>query len=454
MRFERSKFIVTVIYSIALGLMLLPLQFSNASPLTLQDDELSEMEIMERVASLQRKLESQQIPDRDQAEKDLEALGPRALDHLEPEEIETSDGKERLQRVRIKLEKLAAKAVTVPSTVTLSGNMSLEEILKGISRQTKNDVGFRDGGAPDEISQQTLDVDFKKASFWEVMDDVLKRTDLDIDPYAGEPGQLRIGQMARPNVDPNNPQPPVKKPTIPTARSGIFSLKVTRIDSSRNLLNPQLNYSNLSLQVRWEPRIRPISVDLPMKSVIAIDEFDNKIEVTNPEAVMSGMVQPEIPELEFALNLGLVDRQIEEIKELTATIDAILPGRIETFRFKKIGQQKAGAQQRRAGAIVTFKGVDQNEDLFGVTTQLEFDEQSKALESHQGWAFQNEMYMLKPDGERVDFIGMETIVQDVNRVSVQYFFGEDPKDWTMVYKTPAAIVQLPIKIKFTKIPLP
>jgi hypothetical protein len=212
----------------------------------------------------------------------------------------------------------------------------------------------------------------------------MKQGSLVVDPYAGQPGQLRLTPTPRARIIAANPGigedelkeagvGPEKDPdaeAAPSHVSGIFDLQVVRVNSSRNLANPELNYCNLTVLVRWEPRIRPISIDLPASTIKAIDEYDNPIDVPNPDQVMSGIVQPEIPELEFSIPIGLVDRQIEVINSFEATIDAVLPGRTETFRFKKIGKLKAGNQQSKAGAIVTFGGIQKRTKRSGISSRL------------------------------------------------------------------------------------
>ena len=198
----------------------------------------------------------------------------------------------------------------------------------------------------------------------------------------------------------------------------------------------------------------PISIDVPLKELKAIDEFDKEIQVANPERVLSGIVQPEIPEVEFSIPMKLVDRQIENLKSITAKVDAVLPGRIETFRFRDLADVTPGTQQRKAGAIVTYAGSRQNDDVWGVSIRLGFDETNRALESYQSWVYQNEVFLEDDQGNRVDYLGMESIGGNENEIGVQYFFEVDPSKCSLVYRTPAAIVEVPVTITLKKIPLP
>ncbi len=445
-----------------LSLLIIFLLSNGSSFLVAQDLPDDEMELIERIAELQRELESPQMDDRDTAEKELLKIGTLVLDHLEPATDRTpSDAVQRLNRIRLELDKIAVSEVTQASKVTLAGTMSVTEALSQIRQQTNNDVDFNEE-IPDQFTQQQLTLDLKQVEFWQAINQVMSLTSLEIDPYAGEPGQLRLAPSRAARAAAANPGLPADNPdqkmaaefVLPRDVSGIFDLTVTKINASRNLLNPEQNYCQVTVQVRWEPRLQPISIDLPIATIKALDEFDHPIAVINEEQVIHGVVQPEIPELEFLIPIGLLDRQIEVIKSLEATIDAVLPGRMETFRFKSIGALEIGTEQRKAGAVVTFGGIRKNDDLFGVTVSLSFEDSQNALESHQGWAFNNPMYLEDANGNSIEPIATETLRQDNGEISIQYYFKDDPQDLTLVYKTAAAIVLVPVKILLKNIPLP
>lgn len=420
--------------------------------------KLSDMKLIERVAELQRQIESPDISKRDAAEKELIAHGVRVLDYLEPtNDKTTTDGIQRINRIRATLEKIAVAAVTQCSTVTLKGKMSVATALAKIKKQSGNNVYMPDE-TPDLFKDKEIEIEFKDAPFWEVLADVMEKGDLIVDTYGGDRGLLvltptdeaRIAAAAPAGAKP----PKVAKTKIPRNVSGIFDLAVTQVSAARNLTNPKLNYCNLHVLIRWEPRVTPISIVLPASTIKAVDEFDSPIEITNKEAVMSGTVQNEIPELEFTIPIGLLDRQIEEIKSFDARIDAVLPGRVETFKFKKLGKLEVGAKQTKAGATVTFGGIEKNEDLFGVNISLGFDEEHNALESHQSWVYNNTVELRNDAGDVIEPLAYEGVRQTNNQITIRYYFDKDPKPLSLHYKTPAAIVKVPVKISLKKIPLP
>lgn len=408
-----------------------------------------EMEMIDDIARLQFQLKSVQIPERDTAEKELIAMGEIVLDHLEEAEAsDSSDYRERVLRVRTELEKIAVKKNTQASNMKVeAGKISMQDLLKSIKKQTGNDVVLGRGVL---LETSNKEIEFKTGGqfeFWNVLNQLMDQTGLQIDPYDGESGQLALAESF------TRPGQGQVKPEVLADYSGVMRFQLTRIDSTKNLLLPSVNSSRFNVLVRWEPRITPIAIDFPYSSVELIDEFDQKVP-SEQEGVYTGIVTPGIPQMEFLVATSLIDRQVEKIKSLKGEIEAVLPGRVETFRFKNIAEMEEDTYQVKAGAKVTFGGIDKNEDLWGLRLSLSFDEENNALESHQAWVYNNEIYLVDEDGNKYEPIGSETFQQTNDQVGILYYFGDDPKEMDLHYRTPAAVVKVKIPFVITEIPLP
>ena len=426
-----------------LNVFLFVATISPAGWLVAQDDE---METINRIVVLQKQLESGKISERDAAQKELIAIGPLALDYLDPPTDDTTtDARERLAKIRKVLETKAAESIANASKLTLVGEMTVQTALETIEKKTGNKVVCE---FP-QILERTVKLSSEDVEFWKVMEELLSKTGLIVDAYGGEANQIKLIPAQS-----QNPQAPADKREVPTAYAKIFQLQASSVVSSMNLSSPEQSYTDLSLRVRWEPRLRPISVDMPMSSVKVEDEFGDEVKISQPDRVVYGMVQPELPEVEFNLRLPRIDRQIEQLESITARIDAVLPGRVESFRFKNLSEQKKGRKIQKGGATVTYGGIRKNEDLWSIIVSLSFEEENNALESHQGWVFQNPVYLQNDKGEKEESIGSETMQQDNSMVTIKYFFLKEPKNRTLVYKTPSAIVKMPVDIKLVKIPMP
>ncbi len=416
-----------------------------------------EMKVAEQINDLQKMLDSPDIEKQDQAEKDLIAIGTAVLDYLEnPGEKSTTQKNERLGRIRKSLEALAIRENTSASKFTLKGKTTMQEALNELKRQTGNKVAFREGLA-DVYGSTELEVDLEDVSFWQAVDVILEKGTCAIDVYSGTPGTITIVPTNDHPAHANGGAPggpKIELPEVPRFSEGLFNVSVSSVTCSRNLENPATDYTQLNLRLRWEPRIRPISIDLPCKEMKLIDEFDGKINVSNPESVLSGLVQAEVSEIEFSLPLQLIDRDIAEIKSFECQIDAVLPGRTEVFKFENLGEVDESTSISKSGVVVTYEGFTQNEDLFAINAKFGFEEGAGEVDSHLNWIYDNEVYLENSDGEKFPNFGQNTRSKDETGITIQYLFDFDPSEYTLVYKSPAAIARIPVKVIIKKIPLP
>ncbi len=422
-----------------------------------------EVALMQQVQSLIDQLNSGAIEDRDVAQEELISLQPDALDFIDvPNKDATTDFIERLLAVRKALEAKAVQQTTQPTTVSVDGVFSLEDALKKIATQTGNNIALREG-VPPEVSQRKIEISFQAAPFWEAIQSVMQQSDLEVDLYGGTANSIvlvpRRPTDARMRVPPpagkDAPATVKTNPAPPQTTTGVLAVQVNRVDASRILNAPNLDYTSLNMLIRWEPRVQPISIELSQATLKIVDDQGNTIAPLR-QTPISAAVQTEIPELSFPVNIPLIDRKVNSIKTINGTLDAVLPGRTETFRFGDLESVEDGAAQTKSGATVTFGGIKANEELFGVTVGLSFEDQSNELDSHQAWAFENEAYLVDPDDPqtRHEAVAYETVARNGQEVVVEYFFEVEPTLYDLVYQTPAAIVSVSFDFELENIPLP
>ncbi len=414
---------------------------------------------MEQVQTLIDQLNSGAIEDRDSAQEALAALDPDALDYIDvPDKNATTDFVERLLAVRKTLEAKAVEKATQPTKVSLEGEFSVEQALKKISSQTGNKIALREGVSPD-VAESQITLSLEDAPFWQAIHRVMQQSNLEVDLYGGTANSIvlvpRTPNPADPRADDGNVVATEKKTTLPQTTTGILAVQVNRVDAARILNAPNLNHTTLNMLIRWEPRVQPISIELSQATLKIIDDQENTITPLKQNSI-SAAVQTEIPELSFPVNIPLINRSVNSIKKITGTLDAVLPGRTETFRFSALEKVEDGASQSKSGATVTFGGIKANEELFGVTVGLSFDDQSNELDSHQGWTFENEAYLVDPSNPRIrhETVAYETVAQNGQEVVVEYYFEVDPAPFDLVYQTPAAIVSVSFDFELNDIPLP
>jgi hypothetical protein len=399
----------------------------------------------DQVKSLVRLLNSPVLTSREEAQQKLIELGPRVLDFLPvPTERTSAEEKQRLGQIRDKLQKAQAEASVKATYVTLTGEKKLSEIVAEMQKQTGNAIVDQRERLDQQGGDPLVKVDFQNLSFWQAMDQLLDQTGLTVYPYVE---QDAVGFENRPEND----LPRMKRPV---AYSGAFRMEAMDLLAKRNLRNTEDRRVQLTMEVAWEPRLDPITVQQRMTDIKALDDQGNPIELEDTEGVLEPQILPGDLTTELLVPLKLPSRDVKQIASLKGKLTAMVPGRVETFRFNDLAAK--GVEQRRAGVAVILDQVRRNNEIWELRVLVRFDKAAGALESHRGWVFNNEAYLETKDGQRINYDGFETTRQTEQDVGMAYYFDleKGPQGLTFVYKTPSIVTQLPIEYEIKNLDLP
>ncbi len=414
--------------------------------------QIEEMKTIDKIGPLQKQLDSGSFDERDEAEKELIKLGPVVLDYLDdPSEDFSSDKNERLIRIRKQLEQAAIRVATSPSKISLSGTMTVKEAISEIKLQSDNVLGLAEG-YDESVLEKEIEIDLKDATFWQAATEVMNRGGFQTVVYGSMPGQLTI--IPIPPVQPDAIDQAQAAPVLPRDESGIFSTRVVSVSSAKNLIAPQLDYTRVELVIQWEPRLNPVSIEMPLSEVKVVDDQGKPLELSNTQGTISGLVQAGVSQVEMSITLKHVTRKVQGIKSLTAKLDCVLPGRREKFRFDSLGTIEGEPSISKAGMIVQYMGYEENEDLYGVNIRIAMEDPATELESHLQWIYDNPLFLVSEDGKREPSIGQQGGGMDEEGMLLQYFFVEDPSNFSLLYESPGAIVSVPANISLKNIPLP
>jgi hypothetical protein len=407
-----------------------------------QGEPVDPATLQTRVNRLVRQLDSNSLAERVAAEQALVELGPRALELLPAVTPRTSaEVKDRLGRVRTVLEKRAAEQAAEASVVTLEGEMTLAAALAALEKQTGNRVtGLRSDNEATQVK-----VDFKDAPFWQALDSLLDQANLTINTFGGTPNALTV--MAAPEGQ--------RPRSEGAAYQGVFRFDPLRIEAVRNLRNPDVQQMRLTLEVSWEPRVTPLSLEQPLDALTATSTEGNRLAIDNSRGSLTASTNADIASVELEIPFELPGRDVKEIASLQGSVSALIPGLTETYVFDNL--QARGVENRKAGVTVVFDQMRKNQDLYEVRIRVRLDQANDALASHlAAWIFSNEAHLQDAAGKQIESVGREGYLQAANEAGVVYRFDleEAPTGYKFVYKTPAAIVKTPVEYELKNIPLP
>ena len=397
-----------------------------------------------KVRRLVRQLDSPQLLERNRAEEELIGIGAAVLDLL-PSEPDPArpEVDQRLARIRQKLQRAGAEATLQPSLVTLRGEMPVSKILAAIQEQTGNKIidGRREAGVEDD---RQIKVQFSKTPFWKALDRVLDDSGLTLYPYA-EQKAVKVMPKTR----------AVRPRSQRASYSGPLRFEPIALLAQSDLRDPTGDSLRIRVEVSWEPRIAPVNLQLKISDLKVSDGEGKPIKLEEKEANLEIPVEPESNTKELVIPLSLPPRDTQQIGRLTGTLTALVPGKVETFRFDDLEKAKK-VEKRVAGVTVTLEEVRKNNKLWEVRTLVRFDDASGALASHRTWIFNNPSVLEGKDGKPVAYDTVETYRQTPEETGLAYlFFLEKPlAEYTLVYKTPGMVFALPFPFEFKAIPLP
>lgn len=412
-------------------------------------------ELQQQVERLTRQLNDDQAERRDEAEQALLNLAP--LDNAEqcdayldvlpqpvdgmPEEVRL-----RLTRLRHEIETKQSKLTLSASRLSLSADkMDLPSVFEAIHKQTGNQLSDHREQFGQDATPHLVSLEIDDEEFWPAVDKVLDQANLSLYAYSGEQTLAVVNRESEEAARSGR-----------ASYAGPFRIEANEVVSQRNLRVPTQQGTRVELEIAWEPRLQPIALSQPIDAIEVTGNDGRAIEPTSPQAVLDVEVQPGSHATELTIPLTLPPRSVTSLAKLQGKMSALVPGRVVEFRFTDLAQAKE-VEQQRGGVRVILDGTRKNQALWEVHMRLQVLGKEAGLESHRGWVFQNMTYLLNPQGEVVDHVGFETTRQSEHEVGLAYFFDLSDDEigaYTWVYRTPAAIVRVPIEYELKNVPLP
>ena len=405
-------------------------------------------DIAPKVRTLIKQLDASEQSKREAAEKELIALGQDVLPLLPVVTSRTpAEMKNRLKRVRDALLALAVEASTKAAYVTLTGEMTLSEAMAGIEKQTGNRLVDQRGEMMQETPDPKITLALEKAPFWLALDTVLDAANLQLYNYDVESGALAYmarGEGALSRVGRGS-------------YGGLFRLEPTKVESNADLRNPANKSLRLTVDVAWEPRVRPVVLEVTRADIKAIDEAGATVETDGGDETLEFPVEGTNAGVELDFPFKLPPRSVKQIASIKGKLSALVLGRVEEFEFTDLDKAK-GVEQERGGVTVVMKECRKNDEIYDIQVRVKFDKAGNALDSHRGWIYNNECFLLDKAGNKIDNAGLEATLLAANEVGLAYKFdlGEETsaKGYKFIYKTPAAIIKLPVEFELKGIELP
>ncbi|WP_169975395.1 hypothetical protein [Tautonia rosea] len=406
--------------------------------------------LRDRVAQLVERLGEEGTETRDSAEEALTKLGDRILPLLpDPAEVEDVDLRDRITRIRSALEESSTENVSEATRITIQGEgIRLSEALRELQRQSGNRISDLRELYGQDATNPALDLQIEDLPFLEAFDRIAEKAGLDPIFYTGDG---TIGLLTRGAMEYGPGEATGSAPTIYT---GPFRVSLNQVAAQHDLTTGTRS-TNAQVMVVWEPRLRPMLMNLDVSNVEIVDDRGQVVQPSVSEEAGTVVLRPENPTAELNLNMTSPDRQAQQLDRLKVRATLTVPSGNEVFRLD-LGAPNASQEQ---GEVTVSVGrVEVDGFVWKVDVRVNYEGQSEAFETYQQGLFNNRIWLQRPDGSRFDQNGgFNQIGASNNSMAFQYLFVDapgEPSNYQLVYETPGAVTEIPLEFEFTDIPLP
>jgi len=343
------------------------------------------------------------------------------------------DANERLKNLLVEPE---ASPVIQATTVTLRGKrMPVAEVLKAIVIQTGNQVTV-----DERLGKIEVDLFLDRAPFWQALDVVADAAELAV----GDSNEKSLILYQRGEMLPRKDN---------AVYAGPLRFCPTAIQARRDLRSAEAGNMRVSVEVSWEPRLRPIVLIQPFKSLQAIDDKQQNLVFDGlAEGSIAVQLDADSASSAYDIPLKLPDRTVQSISSLKGKLNLLAAGKVETFTFDKLDGAKP-IDKKLGNATVTLEDVRKNQDIWEVRMRIKFAETADSLAPHlASWVLDNEA----TEGKVVTNEGFETTALSTNEVGVAYLFDlpDGPAKYKFVYRSAATVHVLPIEYELRDLKLP
>jgi hypothetical protein len=321
-----------------------------------------------------------------------------------------------------------------PKTFTLKvSNPTLGDVLRELPEQTGLTVT-----APGLDRKTPCPAPFDRTPFWSALDQAAAKTGAKI--VLGDHGrQVTLAKRTGP------PQP--------SSVDGPFRVAVRQV-------NPRLDYDtgktfvDLTLDVHWEPRFPVFRLDgQPTLTALAADAGTPTAQPVKAMTAPTGCLFTTTVRIEGVPRSATKLTRVAGRFDVTAS-PAMLPFVFENLAgpFPVVGKPPPGSDPRVSAVLKRFEPVS---DLWEAEIDVTYPK-GPEFESFESWVTENRARLVSPGNQPLASADHEHGASN-SRVNGVYRFKVRPGDrkgWSLVYETPAPLVEFPVTFDLKDIPLP
>jgi hypothetical protein len=299
-------------------------------------------------------------------------------------------------------------------------------------------------------TDQPIQVKVQRATPWQALDAIAAASSARLD-FSSRDGRVALVRRT------GSGSPPV-------SYDGNFRVAVQRVVTSRDLETNQSSCT-VTLLVAWVPRVLPLYLETQPQGFRVVDEKGKVI----PHLEEGSSLTDVHGRTSFAFEVPVppLARSAQAIGELAGKLSAVVPTHMVDLDFGSLDQLASAAGKEpvvraRDGVTCRIDRVLLTGDRWTLRISVEFPPGGKQFESYQSWVANNEMTLVSPDGKkRLTPANYVIESSSARKAVISYHFTDRPgsrrgkaTEWTVTYRTPALLVEVPFAFRFQGVPLP
>jgi hypothetical protein len=342
---------------------------------------------------------------------------------------------------------IAASKVTIQQK-----EISVAQALAEVSKQTGNQVEDRRQGKEDV----KIKLDLKNVTFWQALDALAKAADANVSVFERD---MKVALVDGPYL------------ALPTCYDNLFRMRIKRIQIAQNL-EADTRQALFTMEIAWEPRFQPLFIEGQADDLYIEDDKGRTVELPEPNKGQASTSKRNA--VEVIVRTNAPQRSAASLKVLKGKLTVTGPSEMLTFTWDKLAKIDKKADYRKKtnkNVSVTLRELRQEgaagDQVWTVGLYLEYPADGPKFESFQSWIVNNEIHFVREkDGLKQQLppnLGYNTDDQSDTNALISYRFGDEPdrkvflgkfSDWTLVYKTPGKVLEVPINFEFKNLNLP
>jgi hypothetical protein len=405
--------------------------------------------LREKIVQLAKQLDDDKEAQRDAAEKQIQEIGPEALEFLPPlDEQASAELRMRIERLREKFLEESTVDFHEPSMVNLVGEMSVVEALERIEKQTRNRIGL-DAYRKQPALGEVADLDIQGLTYWEALDEVMQQIDWQIIPR--DNAKIAFGPKVRVPDDNKGLLKSLPRESIPPIYIGVLRLQPVALSKTTNFLDPLQSTADLDFVVQWEPRFNPVFVRFAMDKLVVRTDNDELLLVPTDQ---SSDYVPSGSQLLVSMRVLKPTQAATKIASWKGQLQIAIPGRNATIDFDN-PKDNSGKTLTSGDLTVVLESARKNRDLQEVQIGVSLTNQP-STDVLQGWIARTDAYLVDKDGNRVDHAGWATTRLTKSDIGLSYLFDIEGalSDYRFVYRAPESVILQTVDYEFNNIPFP